>query len=334
MSQKQAEQQQEFQQRLLEMQEMKDKQIKTHEKKIEVYSEFIKVMWQDAGTTEELAEQEENDTIIPASIRDHIFDKLIFYLKNETIDSLRELIERYYDNNKQKNGGSRKAKLYAEITYLLKMELEEHGPEFNKDCLIKLWSSINDQLQEQKPTNKETNPIKSEDYSKQQLKEQAWHFIMWNDTQLGKLKEGVNELSLIEYGEYWRTNLVKQVGKDDIVFLFRRGHNGYVGAYKAIGWRVFYFEEGREELKIFDEEIQIITGEKYLLDIKEYDIYESKNDGATTCANIIVEPIAFVEDGVSYPGGVYRRTISRYDPHYAWQLKKMFKEKGQWKEKE
>ena len=156
------------------------------------------------------------------------------------------------------------------------------------------------------------------------LEQQAWHFIMWSDKQLQKLKDGFKELSLVEYGEYWRTNQVKQVCKNDVIMLFRRGGYGYVGAYRAVGWRVFYFEEDREELQIFGEEPQIITDEKYLSDIKEYDIYESKNDGATTCANIIVEPIAFVEDGVGYYGGVYRRTISRYDPHYAWVLMKRF----------
>ena len=66
-------------------------------------------------------------------------------------------------------------------------------------------------------------------------------------------------------------------------------------------------------------------GEQYLSDIKIYDIYNSKEDGATTCANIIVEPIAFVENGVGNPGGVYRRTISRYDSHYAWLLMERFK---------
>ena len=81
---------------------------------------------------------------------------------------------------------------------------------------------------------------------------------------------------------------------------------------------------------MFGNEIQKVTGEQYLSDIKEYDIYESQKDGATTCANIIVEPLAFVENGVGNPGGVYRRTISRYDSHYAWKLQQLFQENGQW----
>ena len=87
------------------------------------------------------------------------------------------------------------------------------------------------------------------------LEEQSWHFIMWSDEQLVKLKDGFKELSLVEYeGIIWRTNLVKQVGEGDIIMLFRRGGFGYVGAYKAIGWRVFYFEENREEVQIFGKE--------------------------------------------------------------------------------
>lgn len=177
-------------------------------------------------------------------------------------------------------------------------------------------------------TENEQNPISEE----QRLPQPAWHFIMWNDTQLKKLKDGFNELSLIEYGEYWRTNLVKQVGENDIVLLYRRGGSGYIGAYKAIGWRVFYFEEYREDVQLFGKNKLEIKGEQYISDIKKYDIYESGEDGATTCANIIVEPIAFVEEGVGNPGGVYRRTISRYDSHYAWLLQKEFQKKGQWKE--
>ena len=162
------------------------------------------------------------------------------------------------------------------------------------------------------------------------LEQQAWHFSMWGDEQLEKLKEGFNELSLVEYGEQWRTNLVKQIKKNDVIMLFRRGGYGYIGAYQAVGWRVFNFEENQEEILMFGKDSQIIEGEQYLSDIKKYDIYKSCDDGATSCTNIIVAPIAFVEDGVGNPGGVYRRTISRYDPHYAWLLKNEFQKTGQW----
>ena len=95
---------------------------------------------------------------------------------------------------------------------------------------------------------------------------------------------------------------------------------------------MFYFDDKREEIQLFGKDIQNVIGEQYTTDIEGYDIYKSGDDGATTCANIIVEPIAFVENGVGNPGGVYRRTISRYDSHYAWLLKEDFKKVGQWHE--
>ena len=52
-------------------------------------------------------------------------------------------------------------------------------------------------------------------------------------------------------------------------------------------------------------------------DIADYDFYKSKDDGADYCSNLIVEQLAYYDKGVSYPGGVYRRTISRYDYNYA-----------------
>ena len=58
-----------------------------------------------------------------------------------------------------------------------------------------------------------------------------------------------------------------------------------------------------------------------------YDIYNGRDDSADLCSNLIVEPIAYVPDGVGNPGGVYRRTISRYDAGYAATLLEWFKKK-------
>lgn len=325
-----------------ESEETKEKNIKVFENKIQVYSEFISKMWKtledDVITDEEIR-----------GIRLDIFNKLIFYF--DDINKLVEKVGHIRSSNVSEDNAKRAGdtiKYFSEITELLRVDVGRKDK--NAEDLSKLWNAFalqprdfDDEIipERKKETvsdevTKAPNPIAKQDIQTpkepERLKQQAWHFIMWSDKQLQKLKEGFKELSLIEYGEYWRTNLVKQVGEKDYIFLFRRGHNGYVGAYKAIGWRVFYFEEKREEKQIFGKKTEVITGEQYLSDIKEYDIYESNEDCATTCANIIVEPIAFVEDGVGYPGGVYRRTISRYDPHYAGKLKEMFKEKGQWKE--
>ena len=323
-----------------ESEEAKEKNIKVFENKIQVYSEFISKMWKtledDVVTDEEIR-----------GIRLDIFNKLIFYY--DDIDKLVEKVGKIRssiasEENAKRNGDN--IKCFSEITELLRIDIG--GKEEKTDYISQLWNAFalqprdfDDEVipERKKETLRDElitapNPIVQQEAEtpkeSEKLEQQAWHFIMWSDKQLQKLKEGFKELSLVEYGEFWRTNLVKQVVENDIIMLFRRGGYGYVGAYRAVGWRVFYFEEEREEIQLFGKEIQSKTGEQYFSDIKEYDIYESKKDGATTCANIIVEPIAFAEGGVGNPGGVYRRTISRYDSHYAWKLKKLFQEKGLW----
>ena len=44
---------------------------------------------------------------------------------------------------------------------------------------------------------------------------------------------GIYELNLVEYNEDWRTNQLKRVGKDDLVFLFRSGGWGYMGVFRV-----------------------------------------------------------------------------------------------------
>lgn len=185
-------------------------------------------------------------------------------------------------------------------------------------------------------SNVETNNVAEQNESTSddsQRLENTWHFNAWGDQQFKQFKEPFDkskeiELSLVEYGEYWRTNLLKQVGKGDIIMLFRRGGYGYVGAFEAIGRRIFDFEKGVEEILYFGED-KPRTVENFNADVEKYDIYKSKEDGATLCSNLIVKCIAYVPEGVGNPGGVYRRTISRYDSHYAWLLRERFQKKGQ-----
>lgn len=315
--------------------EDKEKNIKVFENKIQVYSEFISRMWKtledDVITDEEIR-----------GIRLDIFNKLIFYF--DDIDKLVGLVNEIKSSDDSEDNAKRTSETiqcFSAITELLRKDVDDRKAG-KTELISKLWNNFAlqprdfDDDKKDKTINDEIltapSPITQQDFQTpkepERLKQQAWHFIMWSDKQLEKLKEGFKELSLVEYGEYWRTNLVKQVGGNDVIMLFRRGGYGYVGVYQAVGRRIFCFEENREEIQIFGKELQVITGEQYLSDIKEYDIYESQKDGATTCANIIVEPIAFIENGVGNPGGVYRRTISRYDSHYAWLLMDLF-EKAQ-----
>ncbi len=194
-------------------------------------------------------------------------------------------------------------------------------------------------------SNQEIKQDSSVEDEPQYLEKQAWHFNAWDIEQFEQFKEPFNksekiELSLVEYGEYWRTNLLKQVKGGDIIMLFRRGGYGYVGAFKAIGRRIFDFEKGEEEILYFEdpennipEKRDIVTNiDEFDKDARDYDIYGVREDnGVTLCSNLIVKCLAYVPEGVGNPGGVYRRTISRYDSHYAWLLKERFQKKGQWK---
>lgn len=310
--------------------EEKERKLKLYNAKLEIYSDFVSSMYETLRDNQITEEEFIN-------LRTKLLGKVCFYINNKEV---LECITKELDSVKRYDNNDAMAKAFAVITSILQKDLREEEWSDTKGNVLELYRKF-DEISDN--TNKEASfipNVSSEEKSlrevgventPERLEQQTWHFIMLDDTQLDRLKTGFNELSLIEYGEDWRTNLVKEVGKNDVVMLFRRGGYGYVGAYRAIGWRVFDFEKKQEEIWMFEgKSPQIISGDQYDKDVKGFDIYKSEGDGATTCANIIVEPIAFVENGVGNPGGVYRRTISRYDSHYAWLLKKRFQEKEQW----
>lgn len=315
------------QQALMKKQEDVDKSIKIHEKKIEVYSEFIKAMWNitEDGTLD-------NKALI--TLKNQIFNKLIFYLNDNSLEKLKDFLVQQTESNKPKV-----IDFYAQVTNLLREELNEEDDKTidNTEQIRDLWNIISNRIGAdnyseendlEKNTKIDNNTLEAANHSEieKKLDCQTWHFIMLDpELQLQKLPE-TKALSLIEYnGEMWRTNLVRQVKEGDLVFLFRKGGYGYIGAFRAKGWRIFDIKAKKEEI-MEGLKYNESSGEKYNTDISKYDIYESDADGADWCANIIVEPIAFKYDGVGNPGGVYRRTISRYYDQYASKLLEMFRD--------
>lgn len=303
--------------------EEKEKNIKVYENKIQVYSEFISNMWktlEDDVTTEEEIR----------GIRSDIFNKLIFYY--DDIDKLVKKVDRIKSTDredvkeKDKKTGEN-LKCFSEITELLRVDVERKG---NKtEDILSLWSKFGLQPRESASetiSNKEVVTINnnitnncSEPKLLSSLNCGFWHFTMWNATQIESLRNGLKELNLVEYGEVWRTNLLKQVQKGDLIFLFRSGGPGYLGVFRAIGWRVFEFDENNEcrEFVNDDEgEREILDPQLIERDCKKSDIYNSRKDGSTLCSSIIVEPLAWAKNGIGNPGGVYRRTISRYNRDY------------------
>ncbi len=312
-----------------ESEEAKEKNIKVYENKIQVYSEFISKMWKT------LEDDEITDEEI-RGIRSDIFNKLIFYLKKDDIIKLGKKVrsikssENFYDAEKDpKNKAKKTAGIidcFSEITELLRADVNNNAQTEAKQEISQLWNNFGVQPREiivapDKPTiaaseevvNPDTSPTQSLDCG-------FWHFAMLGaNEQIAALRNGVYELNLIEYEEEWRTNLIKQVQENDLVFLFRSGGFGYMGVYRILGWRIFQFLEGDkvvETLKNGKNE-EIITDETRILnDLKRSDIYHSREDGADFCSSLIVEPLAFAKNGIGNPGGVYRRTISRYDHGY------------------
>lgn len=178
----------------------------------------------------------------------------------------------------------------------------------------------------------ETEPLQQDGPEK--LQQQSWHFSMWDFDQLDKLDEGFDELSLTEYGENWRTDLVKQIKKGDLIFLFK-GRKQYAGVFRALGWRVFEYDEQRNVREQVSEGIEkkvVVSGETAPISavaekLQFHDFYKSFLDpNSSFCANVVVEPISYIRQGVPNPNTTYRKTISRYYEGYAVNLLKVFAE--------
>jgi len=333
---------------LNEKEEAKDKNIKIYESKIAVYSDFISKMWK---TIEDdmVDEQELRD------LRGEAFSKLVFYLNNKNISSLAEKIEKIkLCNDNDENAVIQTVRreninAFSEITKVLQDDLkQDEADKADASNIMKLWLQFNlAPLEDRRPefakpeaqvapvlvhteasattTEVEASAAVEEEMKHPHvIKRQTWHFAAWDATkQIKALADGLKELSLVEYGEVWRTNLVKQVCPGDIAFLFRSGGAGYIGAYEVVGWHVFTKagEQWKEEISTSEGKKEITDETQVMADLKRSDIYGSNEDGSSSVANLIVNPIVQCKNwGVSYPGGVYRRTISRYDRGYAWTL--------------
>lgn len=337
---------------LNEREEAKDKNIKIYESKIAVYSDFVSKMWKTIED-DRVEEQELRE------LRGEAFRKLVFYLNNKNISVLAEKVEQIelFAPNEEPSVIEKKRlgniAAFSEITKILQDDVKQDEQDTaDATSITKLWLQFNlapiEEMQnfpakpksqetiirthteEVSSTSDNTNPEAQTEEPKHPhiIKKQTWHFNAWDaNRQIKTLSEGLKELSLVEYGEVWRTNLVKQVNLGDIAFLFRTGGAGYIGAYEIAGWRVFTKEGDtwKEVIKTADGKREITDQSQVMADLAKSDIYGSADDGSSSVANLIVKPIVQCKNcGVSYPGGAYRRTISRYDSGYAWTLMSRF----------
>jgi len=272
----------------------KDKDAKIYDQKIKVYSEFTSKMWglfsnMDMDSREKLEKYDE--------LRGMCFDKLVFFLSSKRIKELTVVFEKITKNIKDFDHNS-----LCEITDILKRSLddEKEKEKPNEDYLAKFYDAFEKDIVVQEeakpniPATQNQNTIREQQQVTSEI--QYWHFnILIEEQQIEAFKSDNWVLALIEYGEDWRTNLIRQVKPNDVIFLFKRGGAGYIGAFRALN----------PPAKILETETTYSDAE-----YAKYDIYDGIDDGATLASNILVEPIAYNFKGVGYYT-VRRRTIER-----------------------
>ena len=320
----------------------KDKDVKIYSNKIAAFSTFNKNVWQN-----DLDETDSVKTIETIkTIRKELFSKVILYLDSAEIDEIIKIVKRHGDQQLPVVLSSIVGVLNnnANKAFLDNSSRTTEDINYQQSCQT-LWNEFSNWINsgDENPDEERSTGSKEEAVSANQQNDtektfslQPWHFCMWSVLQIDYLKKGNNELSLVEYGEEWRTNQVKQVKTDDNVFLIR-GNWRYSGVYKALGWRVFYYDTDTEGRRTVTEETSmgipkvLPDGNILICDVvdklKEHDIYESfRDDSSTSCANVVIDDLSFIPDGVITPNTTYRKTISRYDRNYAIKLLYAFME--------
>jgi len=283
----------------------KDKDIKIYKEKIRIYSKFTSEVWNLLPQTEFINDKilEESQTKLK-ELRTLCFKKLVFYLNGIQVRNISEHICKINECVSSKESDYNDDKMHeaiAEINEILKSDLDSNKNKTKKKdekiqkgelkSLYRAFSNL-----ETSGRENQTDPI----FDKTQQLENPitfWHFNMLEDKQIEAFKNNNWVLNLVEYGEDWRTNALLAVQPKDVVFLFRRGGYGYIGAFRVIDNKVLYkkeFADGK-----YTKEV-----------IQKYDIYNRLDDDADLSSNLIVMPIAYNYKGVGYLT-VRRRTIER-----------------------
>lgn len=296
--------------------ENKDKNIRIYEKKLEVYSRFNALLWKcsDPKSFEKVA--------------DMCMQELIFSISNDKVKDLAKLLNEAKINCETLD----KAKeSYAAITNLLKSDLlDSEENEDEKKDILSVFDAVNVPEDELSPENSNIVSNNAIVWKRKEIEDiwtkfesgqlRCWHFNAWEVEKQRQTLESENKfLSLIEYGEQWRTERLKQVQSGDIVFLFNRGGAGYVGMYRALGTIVlrnedngiYISEDGNTDIPITQN------------DATKYDIYSAIEDGASFVSNIKVEPI-ILRTNTWNPIGTMRQTIVRPNGDNVWELLKYF----------
>ena len=314
--------------------EAREKNIKVHENKIAVYADFVSKMWATMNDG-----QVEPSEIV--SIRSEVFNKLIFYLNDSQVKAISGALgELKEDSSDQEYIG-----VFQEITKTLRDDIMENASKSEGNDILTLWNRFNEllpkpaeevpipQVEAKDDTPAQSNTVVEKPVvANRSINGTCVHFNMLSEAWQYKIfANGAHALALCEYGESWRTNLVKRCGYNDVVFLYKTGGPGYVGAFLAKGWIVFEADGHANLTKVvecvFSEKSKNtapVTEAEWQRKIDLYDVQDYIDDGCTLISYLIVEPLIYYAEGVQSIS-VYRRTISAYDNGYAWKTLARFK---------
>jgi hypothetical protein len=261
--------------------EKKERAVRIFEGKLDVYSKFMGHLWGMFSDEEETSSEVTPEEL--KQLRNICFQQLVFYLNDKEIKGITKQLKTIAEDRASIGAAS-------QITFLLKKTLKlvddrtgEKATKDNEKHLRALFSSFEKKLSENAMS---VSPSVVEQSAGRQLSDAQssgpvnyWHFSMYNDEQIKQLKDGNNVLALFEYGESWRTEQVLQVQSGDVVFLFKKGGAGYIGAFKAEGSEVVACEK-------YDT-----YSDDY---VERFDMYRRvSEDDADYAANIVVKPLAF-----------------------------------------
>lgn len=298
--------------------EKKDKNIRIYENKLDVYSEYVRQMWETISDDEDLKEKEWNN------LRVLTFGKLIFYLDTDAIQNLTQYVSEI--DKARREGTLQDIKIgFANITRLLTREIVTHKSKQDADY-TKLFNQFNintSDLQDNveteakvdpttppiaevaaQPTETPAVPAISPIY---QLDNDIWSHGFWHFCALNMSKQKLHlgTLALIEYDEQWRTGTIRRIKEGDLIFLFAAGGGGYYGVFRAKN------VAGTDSpALVFATDGNQTDKQEYERFGKAFDIYGGYDDEATSIAAINVETIYFNENGLGWnPVSTRRATI-------------------------
>lgn len=311
--------------------EGKDKNVKVFKEKLKVYALFNQELWR----------VKDKDAL--TDLLDKCMQELVLVLPYDKMGEMRELLGKL----KKEIDSETSNELKGGITAILKADISGQKRREKKKTKLehakKIYLLANvfgeeqrmakeTDSQENANTPKDNVALKDEDIQKIwdayiKGEKQCWHFAAWdNDIQNKALREqNKNVLSLMEYDEDWRTERLKQVKPGDVLFLFNRWGDGYVGMYEATGNFIIHYSEDGKTTVYKDGYTEEREPKKE--EIERYDIYDVYAQDATFVSDVEVKKIKELQGNTYNPINVVRQTIARLSKDNVEKLLKYFDDK-------